>query len=69
MPDNKRKISCGGFNIDGETLVEENGCLKIAGGGNLPSIEISDKDKYLHTNAITGNPEWVTIPQAAGGGF
>lgn len=69
MSKDKIKISCGGFNIDGVTLIEEDCCLKVAGGGSLPSVETTDKDKYLHTNAITGAPEWVTIPQAAGEEF
>ena len=29
-----KRISCGGFELDGETIVEENGILKVVGGGS-----------------------------------
>lgn len=29
---------------------------------DLPAVSASDKDKYLHTNASTGDVEWATAP-------
>ena len=34
-----KKISCGGFSVDNETIIEENGVLKAVGGGGS-SLEI-----------------------------
>ena len=37
---------------------------EIARGGGLPPVGPTDKDKYLHTNAITGEKEWSEIEQS-----
>lgn len=37
--------------------------------GRLPSISESDKDKYLHVNATTGDMEWVALLNASGMDF
>ena len=37
-----------------------------SGGGGLPPVETTDKDKYLHTNAETGDLEWSEV---SGGGL
>lgn len=54
------KISCGGFDIDNDTLIEEDGVLKVkgggsSGGGRAPmTVTISrsweaEEEKYVYT--------------------
>ena len=58
-----KKIQCGGFSIDNETLVEENGVLKVVGGGSgsgLPPYTFADNGKGLLLEP-NGQTEQITI--------
>lgn len=58
------KISCGGFDIDNDTLIEEDGVLKVkGGGGGLPPYENADINKVLTLadSGETGTEAIVTI--------
>ena len=43
--------------------VDENGSWGVENvPSDLPAVSASDKDKYLHTNASTGDVEWSAAP-------
>ena len=45
----------------------EQGVAGAGGGSDLPEVTANDKDKYLHTNASTGDLEWSAV--SGGGGL
>ena len=60
----EEKLPPVGSSDNGKVLgVSEGAWAKIAAPSGLPEVGADDKDKYLHTNASTGDPEW-----ASGGG-
>lgn len=56
------KISCGGFDIDNNTLIEEDGVLKVKGGGGGGSVLVVQKQanaldytwQEIHDAMLTG---------------
>lgn len=56
------KISCGGFDIDNDTLIEEDGVLKVKnGGGGSGVLVVTDTDgtldktwQEIHDAMLTG---------------
>ena len=50
-----KKISCGGFEIDNETLIEENGVLKSVGGGEENNILFCVVDSDLFKSNMSSN--------------
>lgn len=55
-----KSISCGGFEIDNETLVEEDGVLKVVGGATICPItlELDEHDAPLYTATIKASVLW-----------
>lgn len=60
----KKLISCGGFEIDNETLVEEDGVLKVIGGETSGAticpitLELDEHDAPLYTATIKASVLW-----------
>lgn len=52
------KISCGGFDIDNDTLIEENGVLKVkgggGGGGGALVVTLTKTDEITSTDKTAG---------------
>ena len=63
----EEKLPPVGSTDNGKVLgVSEGAWAKISAPSGLPEVGADDKDKYLHTNAFTGKPEWAS--GGSGGG-
>lgn len=65
----EEKLPPVGSTDNGKVLgVSEGAWAKVAAPSGLPEVGADDKDKYLHTNASTGEPEWASGGGSGGGG-
>lgn len=62
------KISCGGFDIDNDTLIEEDGVLKVKGGSSGGGVLVVHRSMIGTPPALTLDKTWQEIFDAASTG-
>ena len=58
------KISCGGFDIDNDTLIEEDGVLKVKGGSSGGGVLVVNASADEAGTTITLDKTWQEIQDA-----
>ena len=62
------KISCGGFDIDNDTLIEEDGVLKVKNGGGGNGVLVVHRSRIGTPPRLTLDKTWQEIFDSASTG-